>query len=673
MLVSGESNVLPFPKVPYKHTHIIMRIYNPQNQFGENLITSNAVEVIKSTILKGMGIDENYIASIGAETDPTKDLVTRISANESAISSLNTQKLGFEFVAALPESGQKENVIYLVGESGDADGNKFSEYIAVFAGGSFSKWEKIGEVGIDTSTFTKEIADINDKIGTGFGDGSEGKDATIATQLAAVKSTADSAIQGVGTVTSDATHGVAITLAKSETDETILNASVTVTPATFTDMGGTWADTEDSKLTTAGNVKSAIAKAIEIEDDDVDAKELSATGKDAETNPKVTVTLSGTIAEHTIEVETDDIASADTLSALDDYIKGDKVETTEGDVTTVSGGIEKRLAAIEDSIGDGEEGINSRVTSLEESVGEADAEADAEGSVYARIAATKAVADTALQGITGDDSNVVQVVFNESGAHEVTTEVIVTTAATTGEGNNVTIDLGTDGANNGALVTAKVASDVIAAAEARAKAAQTYTADEVTVHVADNQFSAKTGAVAADAATLTTGGQVHTAIEAAKTEVKGTTISATNVDTVSATDKVKVTLSGTVAKPTIAVATDDIASATDLDTEVSARKTDVGAILAGTKHAVGTVVVCAVTASATDGTFTVTKPTGVSSVHIMRVEWKHEDFVCKHDGENITLWDANADFGTNDKPAASEIQVFALVTGTTAKAEGVTA
>lgn len=471
---SGEAIVLPFPKVPYKHTHNIMRIYNPQNQFGENLITSNAVEIIKNTILTGMGIDENYIASIGAETDPTKDLLTRISANETAISNLNTQKLGFEFVATLPESGQKKNVIYLVGESSGTgtERNTFSEYIAVFAGDSFSNWEKIGEVGIDTSTFTTEIANINAKIGEGFDDGTgENPAGTIATQLAAVKETADSALQGVSStaVSGDATHGVSFTLTENATSHE-LEGTVAVTAATLTD-GAFGSD--DTKLTQAKDVQDAIATAITAEDGVVDAKtiEMESTSEDG----MVKVAIAGTIGEHSIEVTTDDIASAATLSALDDYIKGDKVETTEGDgedaVTTISGGIEKRLAAVEDSIGGGEEGIGAR-----------------------------------------------------------------------------------------------------------------------------------------------------------------------------------------------------------LDAEIEARQTDVDAILTGTKHAVGTVVVCSVTAKAdTAGTFTVTKPTGVSSVHIMRVEWNHEDFVCKHNGEDIILWDSTTSTTGFTMPAASEIKVFALVTDTTALAEGETA
>lgn len=54
----------------------------------------------------------------------------------------------------------------------------------------------------------------------------------------------------------------------------------------------------------------------------------------------------------------------------------------------------------------------------------------------------------------------------------------------------------------------------------------------------------------------------------------------------------------------------------------------------------------------------------------MRVEWKHEDFVCKHaaDGSTVTLWDGEAPTGAT-MPAADDIKVFALVTATEATAE----
>lgn len=481
------------------------------------------------------------------------------------------------------------NKIILVpaSETPETGVNKYTEYIVVNVGTTNAPSyyaEKLGEIGVDASAITSEIEAINDKIA--------GENETLATTtktlvgaINEVKATADAAIQGVGTVTSDTTHGVTLTL--TENDCHNLEGSVSVTTATFTEMGATWDD--ENKLTTAGSVKNAIAKAIS----DEDGKTISASGSDAveaaegveAKDAKVTVKIGGTVGAPTVTVETDDIASAEALSALDTYIKGEKVETTTGEgedaVTTISGGIEARLADVEASIGSGTEGIGARVTTLEESVGAANDGADAEGSVYARIAATKAVADTAIQGITGDNTKAVQVVFTESTAHEVTTEVTVTTATTTGSGNNVAIDLGTDGANNDALVTAKVASDAIAAAEARATAAA--------------------------------------------------------------------------------------------DDEKTARQTDVGAILDGSAYAVGTVIECAVTASETSGTFNVTVPEGVT-IHVMSVEWNHEDFICKHSGNTITLWDADAVFGEdNPAPAAADIKVFALVKSTSTKATGVTA
>lgn len=658
MVVSGEAIVPSFPKVPYKHTHIIMRIYNPQNQFGENLITSVAVDAIKTTILKGMGMSE---ADINALVSDGKGgylgtLAARVEANAESISKLTAGSLEYKTVAyaenvqtAYANATYYNKIILVPASPALTEGvNKYTEYVVVNIGSSDAPSyyaEKLGEIGVDSKAITDEIEAINNKI-AGENDTLGTTAQTLVGAINEVKGTADSALQGVSStaVTGDDTHGVSFSLTENATSHE-LEGSVGITPAVYTSSTKTW--DVDTKLATAGDVKTAISDAISAEDTVVDGKSVameSMTG-DVTTAAKVKVAITGTIGEHSIAVTTNDIASAADLTALDTYVKGEADEDGKG-------GIEKRLEAVETSIGSGTEGIGARVTTLEEALGEGFCSGEGK-SVADRMEAVEGVAGTAVQSVSGDTTKSVQVAFE--GTTELTTTVTITEAATTGSGNDVTIDLGTDGANNSALVTSKVASDAIAAAEARAKAAQTYTADEVTVHVADNQFSAKTGAVAADATTLTTGGQVHTAIEAAKTALIGT--GAEDDD-----DTIKK-----------AQATAEAAQ-TAADNEKTARQTDVGAILAGTKHAVGTVVVCSVTAKAdTAGTFTVTKPTGVSSVHIMRVEWNHEDFVCKHNGEDIILWDSTTDTTGITMPAASEIQVFALVTGTTAKAEGVTA
>lgn len=724
-----------------------MRIYNPQNQFGQPLATELKVENLQSLVLKGMGIDETYINNI--KDGGNKDLVTRISGNEAAIAKLTAGTLEYQKVAYVdPKDVEKEyakeeyhNKILLVPSQPETtEGvNKYTEYLIVKTivnpGTEEEKIEyhaeRLGEIGIDTKKITDEIDAINTKIGEGFdetntvakaisdeascrfgadneilkkiGDGFSA-DSTVASQLAAVKTTAEDALQGVNAtaVTGDATHGVSFSL--TENDCHNLEGSVSIDPASFSD--NTWTD-NDTKLPTAGDVKKAIAKAIETEDAAVDAKTLSATGTSTEggndqTAP-VKVVLGGTIETPTITVTTKDIAKASELSALDTYIKGEVGQDEKG-------GIEVRLAAVEESIGGGTEGIGARVTALETSVGSKDDAASATGSVYARIAATKAVADAALQGVgtVTEGSNGIKLSASEDGNHNLTVGLEVTPAvADTTEGD-------TKGHLSGDAVT------TAAVVEARAELAKTdavsYTDTLVgTVPAKVGDVDTKTvvayvdAKVAAESSDLTTEianrkkadaalvtavtGDTDTGTASTIVTIKAVT---TPGDEAAGTGK-SVTLGAIVAEASIdnsgtkiviktgsgedkklvtaKVAQDAIdaaearAKALSDAAQAEAEKAhaDAQGIIAQTIISKGTVIECGVTAGSEEGTFNVTMPDGIAG-HVMRVCWKNEDFVCMHGGgataPTVTLYDltsATAPTGWT-KPEAGDIKVFVMVT-----------
>lgn len=541
-----------------------------------NLWNVNSLKINSTVEAKGI------LDSLANVTDATSSYLVTAGAIKAELSTLDSQNLSYVYCSdgKLP-AALTENTIYIVKGDGTTGENLCTEYICYKVGDQLLT-DKIGEVGFDYSAYTTEIKKLEDAdkkfddILTGFGgtdqpatvagaidtlkttgvtststatdghvtvtlggtvgtptvsvttsdiaaasiigDGFSASN-TVAGQLADVKDTADSAIQGVGTVTSDATHGVAITLAEDEDDETLLTASVAVTPAAFTEMGMTWNDTENSKLTTAGNVKSAIAQAISDEDDVVDAKSVAMTSMEGAVtaDAKVKVAITGTIGTHSIAVTTNDIASASDLSALDTYVKGEKVT---GEGGAISGGIEKRLAAVEDSIGEGTEGIGARVSDLETSVGTASDAADAEGSVYARIAATKAVADDALQGVNE---------VTDKGSHGLTL------SASEDDSHNLTVGL--------AVVAATQNSD--------------------TKVLSTDNFA--------------TGAQVENRVTTAVGTVQGVQMPGEKYDT----DKfVTVTLGGTIGAPTLAVATNNIAKASELTQEIADRKSGDAALVA---------------------------------------------------------------------------------------------
>lgn len=266
----------------------------------------------------------------------------------------------------------------------------------------------------------------------------------------------------------------------------------------------------------------------------------------------VTVYLTGTVGHHGLKVSTSDIASKSALSALTT-----RVDTAESDIdavetklagidgTTVKNYVDTaddlldtRLDAVEaklEGLPSGktvEELIEAEETRAKGVEGDLDdLSTDTKDSLVAAINEVDAHANTAqttaegrLASISGDIGGGVKVNFvTESQTKIVTTSVSVTESTLDANNKFATTD---KNVATGAKVQA-----AIDAAEARAKAAQTYTADGTTLQLStDNQFSAKTAAVAQDGSALTTGGQVWTAVDNAKTALTGSaTVTGTDI------------------------------------------------------------------------------------------------------------------------------------------------
>lgn len=290
-----------------------MRIYNPQNQLGQNLATELSLNNAKELILKGMGLTEENISK-----ETFKSLKTLIDTNAAQIETLQSSKLGFAFVDALPETGQQENIIYLVKDASKStsETNLYTEYIAVFKteGGSksFDRWEEIGEVGLDLAGITAKIAaktgDLT-KLDTSDKD-------TLVAAINEVNGIATTAVQNVKTTTTGAGNN-GVTLAFVKDDDNIIQTTLTVTPATLDDVTK---KLSGEGFATGTQVQSAIAQAIDNADSDVDDKEIAMFGSDSDDDSKkhVTVAITGTIGNHTLAVTTKDIASAALLGTIDD-------------------------------------------------------------------------------------------------------------------------------------------------------------------------------------------------------------------------------------------------------------------------------------------------------------------------------------------------------------------
>lgn len=299
-----------------------------------------------------------------------------------------------------------------------------------------------------------------------------------------------------------------------------------------------------------GFSESSTVKAyIESQDTAVKNTGDTATGKSADNH--VTVNLTGTVGDHGLTVTTSDIASASALSTLTG-----RVTTAEGDIDAVEtklAGItgtvkayvdtaddllDTRLDAVEaklEGLPSGktvEELIEAEETRAKGVEGDLDdLSTDVKGNLVAAINEVDAHANTAqttaegrLASISGSKAGGVQVsFFTADDTKKVSTTVSVTESTLDANNKFATTD---KNVATGAKVQA-----AIDAAEARAKAAQTYTADGTTLQLStNNQFSAKTAAVAQDGSALTTGGQVWTAVDNAKTALTGSaTVTGTDI------------------------------------------------------------------------------------------------------------------------------------------------
>lgn len=199
-----------------------------------------------------------------------------------------------------------------------------------------------------------------------------------------------------------------------------------------------------------------------------------------------------------------------------------KITTAEGKITTIEGKLDGLPTGktIKQAIEDAVAGEATRATGVEGTL--SNLTTDAKGNLVAAINEVDANANTAqstanarLASIAGNNGGGVEVSFSTNDTTKAVTTTVSVTESTLG--TNSKFNASDKNVATGAKVQA-----AIDAAEQRAKDAQTYTADEETIHVANNKFSALTAAVAQNGAALTTGGQVYTAVEAAKTALTGT-------------------------------------------------------------------------------------------------------------------------------------------------------
>lgn len=744
-----------------------MRIYNPQNQFGQDLITKNQVTLI--TGLEGLkgdkNIDQRLIALEGTtpstalhtidgdETDALAKISFTIDATDStkAKASLSTVKAtlsegvisgegiatgtqvataiatettratgvedaikadigswssgseytgkavkeaieslasitGFKVVSELPETGDK-NTIYILKPEGKTQG-PYEEWIYVD-----SKWEKIGDTDIQIQNYYKKS-----EVGEGFSESSTVK-AYIEAQDAAVKDTVDTAsatstdnhvtVNLTGTV---GNHGLTVSTSDiaSAADLTALTTRVTTAESDI--------DAVETKLAGIDGTVKAYVDAVDAK---VDAETARAEGVEGDLNTHLT-TAEGKIATNTQQIAANTTAIADETSrattaenALDgrlDDVEGklaglpedktieqaieEAVSAEETRATAAEGALADRATALETKVGNATldttaKDLSGAVNELKSAVdadttaigtlasltteakgnlvaaiNEVDAHADAAqtaadaaqtaaDAAQADATAAQAAADAAqataearLASIAGASAQGVSVQFSTSDAKAVSTTITVTESTLDANSKFATTDT--------AVATGAKVQAAIDAAEQRAKDAQTYTADGTTLQLSGNEFSAKTAAVVENGTALTTGGQVWTAVDDAKTVLLGNTSITTTEKTI-----------------TKAIALAEAAQAT------------ADGIIDGTKHAVGTMLELAVEAkSGVSGTFTVTDvPADVDGLHIVRVEWNHEDYMCKHSGNDVVLWNTSdvwPDGAT--QPQASEIKVFALVT-----------
>lgn len=615
-----------------------MRIYNPQNQFGQDLITKNQVTLITGLggLKDGKDIDERLTALEASA--PSSALHTVVGDERDALVKITFTKEGTDATTAYAhlstvKATLSDNVI-------SGEGIATGTQVAL-------------AIGKETTRATGVEDAIKADIGS-WSAGSEYDGKAVKEAIETLASITGFKVVSELPVTGDKNT---IYILKPEGKTQGPYEEWIYVDSKWEKIGDTDIQIQNyykkSEVGEGFSESSTVKAYIDAVDAKVDAETARAEGVEGDLNNRLT-TAEGKIATNTQQIAANTTAIADETSrattaenALDgrlDDVEGKLEDLPEG---TIKDAIDAAVA-VETTRATGVEGTLANLTTdakgnLVAAINEVDAHADA-----AQTAANNAqtAAEARLASIAGGSAQGVSVQFSTSDAKAVSTTITVTESTLDADSKFATTDT--------AVATGAKVQAAIDAAEARAKEAQTYTADGTTLQLsASNEFSAKTAAVAENGTALTTGGQVWTAVDDAKTVLLGNTSITTTEKTI-----------------TKAIALAEAAQ-TAVDAEVTTRKADVNAILGGTKHAVGTMLELAVEAkSGVDGTFTITgKPEDVSTLHIVRVEWNHEDYMCKHSGNDVVLWNTSdvwPDGAT--KPQASEIKVFALVTATTSVA-----
>lgn len=184
-------------------------------------------------------------------------------------------------------------------------------------------------------------------------------EATGLADAADVKNYVDSAIDGLDkeATTTDGTN-VHVTISEEDgivSVDSVIEDYATVTKTAHKDATDEEAEvkaalavTDGGKLVKGSDIKAVAEYAEDIvaeEASRVDSKIAALAGSKEGTDAHVTVKVDTKAGEVSgVTVQTTDIASAETLQALDTYVKGDKVTAEDG---SVSGGIEKRVADLE--------------------------------------------------------------------------------------------------------------------------------------------------------------------------------------------------------------------------------------------------------------------------------------------------------------------------------------
>lgn len=248
---------------------------------GTGLVTgAQAQDAISAAVASGAEeaiseYDETVIGEWTPESTITGTVKTAIEANAAKIAALEGNH--FEVVGELPDVSEgKFNVIYLVPTEDDPTSK--DEYILIEEGGE-RKWEQIGTTKVDLSNyFTKE--ETTTAISTAV--------TAEETRALAAEGELDTAVKAADTKAVDA-----------QADVDALETLVGTLPASA------------EATTVVGYVDEKAAGAV----DDLSNTEDKATATDGHF---VTVSLDGTVGNHSLSVETSDIAKASEVGAVAD-------------------------------------------------------------------------------------------------------------------------------------------------------------------------------------------------------------------------------------------------------------------------------------------------------------------------------------------------------------------